>query len=291
MSRPSPPPVPPGHATNDPATDARRAQPGRESGRQRAESGDVRGALEAVTAAAAHLRWRIAATTAVGPDELECAVLADDPDAVAVAVAATARGRGSDDAQVLASLWWQAYAYRVAGTALACWLIGGVAPDVRADRMGVGIARSRPSSVVYLAPTSASVAGVADLATFVDHLFAGHLDAVAASLRARHALGAQLVWGNVAAACASGVGAVHQAAGPDWPDRLAAFLAAAPHGLGALGRWAFPAGGPDFRRRTCCLWWKTTAADGALCADCSLRDRPTPSSDDPAPTPGSSPSA
>jgi hypothetical protein len=293
---------------------------------------DIATALGAMTTAAPHLRWRIDAPgSTLGPDELSCAELAADPDAVAAAVAATADGRGSNDPQVLASLWWQAYAYRVAGTALACWLLTGAAPDVRAERMAVGVARSRPSSVVYLAAAPApagaprspgtsgagtGTAGRADadagagagagaastagsdgragdpgghtdradavLDGFVDRLFAGHLDLVAANLRARHPLGRPLVWGNVAAACASGVGAVHAAAGPGWPDRLARFLGAAPHGLDGLGTWAFPAGGLDFRRRTCCLWWKTTVADGALCADCSLRSRPSP-----APTHGS----
>jgi ferric iron reductase protein FhuF len=180
----------------------------------------------------------------------------------------------------------------VAGTALACWLLAGIAPDVRAEATAIGVARSRPSSVVYLAAsgTGADPAVTDDLGTFVGWLFAGHLDRVAGTLRARHQLGAQLVWGNVAAACASGVGAVHESAPPDWPDRLADFLAAAPHGLAALGRWSFgapdEARGPEFRRRTCCLWWKTTVAAGALCADCSLHARePSP----PTPSPSVSP--
>ncbi|HKY69082.1 MAG TPA: IucA/IucC family C-terminal-domain containing protein [Acidimicrobiales bacterium] len=290
---------------------------------------DVRAALVALVEPAPHLRWRWATTgDPLADDELSCAALADDPDALAAAVAASAAGRGSDDPQVLASLWWQAYAYRVAGTALACWLLSGVAPDVRAERTAVGIARSRPSAVVYLLPapapgptTAVSAAGrrgddsrpdrpeamtgggrtsspretatgshrlgtpgiaepgaaADDLATFVDRLFAGHLDRVAASLRARHRLGGPLLWGNVAAACASAVGAVHAVAGPSWPDRLSAFLSAAPHDLAALGHWRWPAPpdrpDPSYRRTTCCLWWKTTAAAGSLCADCSL-DRP-----------------
>ena len=61
------------------------------------------------------------------------------------------RCAGTDDPVVLASLWWQGYAYNVGGTALACWLLTGVAPDVRAERMAVGIA-GRPSSVVAARP-------------------------------------------------------------------------------------------------------------------------------------------
>ena len=77
--------------------------------------------------------------------------------------------------------------------------------------------------------------GGCDLATFVERLFAGHLDRVAAALVARHRLGRGLVWGNVAAACASAAGSVHTAAGPSWRDRLDAFLAAAPHDLATFG--------------------------------------------------------
>jgi iron complex transport system ATP-binding protein len=235
---------------------------------------DLRAALGRLADPAPHLRWRLVPPgAALAGDELACVELAGDPDALAAAAAATAEGRGSDDPQVLASLWWQAYAYRVAGTALACWLLSGVAPDVRAEATAVGIARSRPSSVVYLVPAAGG--GDGELATFVDRLFAGHLDRVAESLRARHALGRSLIWGNVAAACASAAGSVRAAAGAAWPDRLRTFLAAAPHDLAALGRWAFPAGAdPAYRRTTCCLWWKTSAAAGALCADCSLARSP-----------------
>ena len=203
---------------------------------------DVRTALERLAEPAPHLRWRLArADEPLGDDELACADLAADPDALAAAVAATAAGRGSDDPQVLASLWWQAYAYRVGGTALACWLLSGVAPDPRADGTAVGVARSRPSSVVYRAETPDAGSGPPadgpadrDLATLVDRLFPGHLDRVAASLRTRHTLGRSLIWGNVAAACAAAAGAVRAAAGPGWRGRLDAFLAAAPHDLAWL---------------------------------------------------------
>ena len=213
-------------------------EPNRPPGRGvTAATTDVRTALARLAEPAPHLRWRLArADEPLGDDELACVDLAADPDALAAAVAATATGRGSDDPQVLASLWWQAYAYRVGGTALACWLLSGVAPDPRADGTAVGVARSRPSSVVYPeagtpdAGPGSPADGPAgrDLATLVDRLFPGHLDRVAASLRTRHALGRSLIWGNVAAAYAAAAGAVRTAAGPGWRGRLDAFLAAAP---------------------------------------------------------------
>lgn len=233
--------------------------------------------LRQVTDAAPFLRWRVAPTGESGgpaeprPDDIACAALARDPQVLGAAVEASGEGRGSDDPQVTASLWWQGYAYRVAGTALACWLLTGQAPDVRAEAMAVGIARHRPSSVTFLDGTGRPTA---DLGAFHDRLFAGHLDVVAATLRSTVTIGSQLLWGDVAAACASAAGAVMHAAGPDWHQRLTRFTAVAPHGLGALGSWTPRGDGWAFQRRTCCLWWKTSASGGALCSDCSLHRRP-----------------
>jgi ferric iron reductase protein FhuF len=232
-------------------------------------------ALARLTDVADWLRWRMGAP---GEGELACVTLAGSPEDVAHAVATSADVRGTDDPVVLASLWWQGYAYRVGGTALACWLLTGLAPDVRAERMAVGIARGRPSSVVY-----GSTEATDDAGELSDWLFAGHLDLVAPSLSASRRLGSGLVWGNVAAACAAGAGAVREAAGDRWHDGLATFLAAAPHDLDALGAWE-PTPSWAYHRRTCCLWWKTTTSGGALCSDCSLHRADTegsPRPDDP----------
>ncbi len=220
--------------------------------------------LGVVTGLVPFLRWRIGPPAA---DELVGADLAADPDHLAEAVAATSAGRGTDDAQVAASLWWQSYAYRVAGTTLGCWLLSGAAPDPAAPGTAVATARSRPSSVIY-APDAGTVT---DLGQLVERLFAGHLDEVAASLRARHALGAALVAGNTASSIESALAAVRSAPGaPERDERLAAVRAALPTGVAATVEL-----GPEgARRRTCCLWWKTTDAAGRLCADCSLHDRP-----------------
>jgi ferric iron reductase protein FhuF len=219
--------------------------------------------LAAVTALVPHLRWR------VGPPEegdLVGARLAADPDDLAAQVKATAAGRGSDDPQVLGSLWWQAYAYRVAGTTLAAWVVGGSAPDASVPGTAVGVARARPSSLVV----DPDAGELTDLPEVVERLFAGHLDPVAAALKERHALGTQLLWGDVAAGIASALGAVGTAEGaPPLRPRVDLVTAALPHDIGELGAWA--QGRWAFRRRTCCLWWKTAASAGVLCEDCSLR--------------------
>jgi ferric iron reductase protein FhuF len=203
-----------------------------------------------------------------GPRDLLAADLIADPDRLAAQIAATACGRGSDDRQVLASLWWQGYAYRTAGTTLAAWVVAGSAPDpAAAAGSGVGVARDRPSSLV-VGPDAAELA---DLHALAGHLFGGHLDHVGDALRARHPIGRRLLWGNVAASIASCLGAVACAedASPDVADRIDNATATLPHDIARLGSWVEPH--RSYRRTTCCLWWKTSAANGALCEDCSLR--------------------
>lgn len=220
-------------------------------------------ALEPLTQLVPHLRWRAAPP---GADDLLGTHLADDPARCAEVIAASAAGRGSDDPQVLGSLWWQAYSYRVAGGLLAGYAITGLAPDPAAPGTGVGLDRARPSSLLI----DPDAAVIADLATLVEHLFAGHLDGVAAALREHHALGTPLIWGDTAAGISSALCAAGTADGaPPLRHRVDEIIAELPHDIGALGTWT-----PErwaFRRRTCCLWWKTTASNGALCEDCSLR--------------------
>ncbi len=219
--------------------------------------GDCSSALATVTDIVPHLRWRIGTP---GDGDLVGADLASDPDRLAAEVAATAEGRGTDDPQVLASLWWQAYAYRVAGTTLATWVVAGAAPDPAAPGTGVGLARSRPSSL--LVDPGAGLVG--DVDVLVERLFAGHLDPMMDSLRARHAVGRRLLHGNAAAAVASALGAIGAPA--DRRDDITAAIARPDQP--DLGAWTADG---EFRRTTCCLWWKTSAANGSLCEDCSLR--------------------
>lgn len=221
-------------------------------------------ALTPVTDLVGHQRWRVGPVDAEAGD-LSLTALADDPDLLAATIAATAAGRGSDDPQVLASLWWQALVHRVGGTTLAAWSLTGAAPDTSAVGTGVTVARSRPAGLVV----DPDAAVLTDLDTLVDRLVAGTLEPLADALRARHRLGRPLVWGNAAAATASVLRAVATADGaPDLRPAVDAVTAALPGRIADSVEWS-----PDtwtYRRTTCCLWWKTTVADGALCGDCPL---------------------
>lgn len=222
--------------------------------------------LGPLTALVSHLRWR-AGTPEDG--DLLAVDLAADANRLAAVVAASAEGRGSDDLQVLGSLWWQAYSFRVAGMTLAAWALTGAAPDPAAPGTGVGMARSRPSSLLV----DPAAAVIAHLPSLIERLFAGHLDRVAESLRTGHSLGVQLIWGDTAAGIASALGGIGTAEdAPPLRDRVDEVTAALPHEIPHLGTWT--PGGWAFRRRTCCLWWKTTASNGLLCEDCSLRPAP-----------------
>jgi hypothetical protein len=207
--------------------------------------------------------------------EIPAEGLIDDEALFLATVRTTGAGRGAPDDAVATSLFVQAYAYRVAGTTLACAAVAGAAPDPSAGNVAVGLARYRPSSVTYATDDVVVVppAGPAD--ELDRRLFAGHLDPLVAAAHARVRVTERLLWGDVAAAVVAAARAV--AGGSDDPAPVwrwfDAWLAAAPHDLAALGA----GGAADYRRRTCCLWWK--ASGGGLCADCSLDQVPAPATD------------
>jgi ferric iron reductase protein FhuF len=205
-----------------------------------------------------------------GTDDVLGADLIADPDLLRESIARSADARGSEDPQVLASLWWQGYCYRLAGTTLAAWVVAGSAPDPSASAgAGVGVERGRPSSLVV--GTRAREVGSLD--RLLDHLFPSHLDPVADRLREVQPIGTRLVWGNADAAIASCLSAVATApaAPSDLHDRVDEVVAALPEGIGRLGSWLAPRH-HRYHRTTCCLWWKTSTAAGAYCDDCSLLD-------------------
>jgi ferric iron reductase protein FhuF len=223
--------------------------------------------LDAVTSLVPFLRARRGRPA---PDDVLGADLITDTELLRDSIARSADARGSDDPQVLASLWWQGYCYRLAGTTLAGWVVAGSAPDPSASAgTGVGVERGRPSSLL-VGPRAREVGSLDRL---LDLLFAGHLDPVADRLREVHPIGTRLVWGNADAAISSCLSAVATApeAPSDLHDRVDEVIAALPEGVGRLGSWLAPKH-RCYHRTTCCLWWKTSTAAGSYCADCSLLD-------------------
>lgn len=232
--------------------------PDRSSGTVAAAGPPVGTALEAVADRISYLRARVGAPAA---DELDCLTLCHEPGALAALLDSMATGREVDDPVVAASVFSLSYAYRVAGTTLAVGWLTGTWCDPSAANMAIGIARDRPARVVYRSATRL------DPAEATERLFVEHLDPFREAMRRVVRIGDRLLLGNIAAGVVSVARAVCDVADDPsqaWAD-VARWFADAPHDLGRFGAPI----GPEFRRSTCCLWWKTTDT-GGYCSDCSL---------------------
>lgn len=219
--------------------------------------------LRAATAAPADDGWRSCADLCAG-----------GPDLVAL-IDTTGAGRGTTDRQVAASLFVQAYAFRIAGVALAAYALDLDVPSVDPASTAILIGRHRPASIAFLDPVVRS----ADPDRLAADLLGGHLASFIAAVRREITVGERLLWGNVAASCATAFRAVEgEAADGDDAARVRArsqafTAAAAPwfHGLGQYVELSGPARNGWFWERTnCCLWYQ--ASGGSMCDDCSLLD-------------------
>jgi ferric iron reductase protein FhuF len=224
-----------------------------------------------VRARAEYLRC---AAVAPGADGwIGCAGLVSDPDRLRAEIDATAPGRGTRDTQVAASLFTQAYAFRVASIAVAAYAMGLPAPSTAPAVTAVRIARHRPAELGVLDPTCAPV----DAEHLATALLGEHMAPFVAAVRSTTRIGERLLWGNVAASIAVVFRAVHASGPTGDPDvrrRAHAFERAASPWLEGLGGWSeleVPAArGWYWDRTSCCLWYRTTS--GAYCDDCSLHD-------------------
>jgi iron complex transport system ATP-binding protein len=208
-----------------------------------------------------------------GDEWLRCDRLVGDVDLLRTIVRSTAEGRGTRDEQVATSLFVQAYAYRVAAAAIGVWVLRDRAIDVRVGNVAVALSRHRPSSVGFDAGTPVTGGSAeAVLDDLLAALFAGHLDALVAAAHGVTAIGERLLWGNVAASCASAFGAFHgavpEAARADVLARRDRFFDAAGERLDGLGHATDVGPAWYWNRTSCCLWYRTSS--GFRCEDCSL---------------------
>lgn len=202
-----------------------------------------------------------------------CADLIADPDRLRSEIDATAEGRGTDDPQVLASLYVQSYSFRMPSIAVAAFALGLPAPTTAPGSTAIRIARHRPAELAVLDPTCRPV----DADTLAAELFEGHLVPFIAAVRAGTRVGERLLWGNVAASIATILRAV-QSVGPqgdpavrDRALELDRFTRPWLDGLGDYSTVEVPgATGWFWTRTSCCLWYRTT--NGSYCDDCSLHD-------------------
>jgi ferric iron reductase protein FhuF len=200
-----------------------------------------------------------------------CADLMARPDRLVALATRTGAERGTDDAVVAVSLFAQAYAFRLAGTAFALWLVSDLSPTLEPASTSFTLARSRPASVAWH-DTSAAVdpAGAR-----LRHEIVGHLAAFVAAVRGEVEIGERLLWGNTVTAMAVAARAVHGAfpAGERLPvrDRAQGWLDALPADARGLGTFVH-LGAPEqhgwfWERTNCCLNDRIPGAP--RCGDCS----------------------
>lgn len=219
-----------------------------------------------------HVSYLRASVTADGDDWIGCGVLISDPGVLDSVVRATRSGFATDDDAVAASLFAQAYAFRVAGVVLAAYALGLAIPDADPDVTAVRIDKPRPSAVAYLNPDVRRLDADALVAALLDRHLRRFVDAVHGAFR----VGERLLWGNVASSCATAFRAV-ESSGADSArvrDRAGEFFAAARGCFDGLGEFTTVRhAGRDgwfWDRTSCCLWFRTTS--GQLCDNCSLVD-------------------
>lgn len=225
--------------------------------------------LGAVAGQVSYLR---ASPDADGPDWVRCDALVTDAVLLAEVVEKAKPGLGTDVPAVAASLFVQAYAFRVAGVALAAYAMGLPVPAVAPERTAVRLDKPRPSAVAYLDP------GVApgDAAALADALVRGHLAPFVDAVHDRFSVGARLLWGNVASSCATAFRAVEGASADVEKaairDRAEVFMAAGVAWFNGLGAFTTVRVGTNegwyWDRTNCCLWYRTER--GQLCDNCSL---------------------
>jgi hypothetical protein len=192
-------------------------------------------------------------------------------DPLADRVRRVADGIAAPEARVAASVAQQALAARLWSVALGCAVRYGRIPDLDPRLLRWDPAGSAPDDLWLTAPRPGAGGDAASVAEAVLH---GHLRPLAAALRARHRLAPGLLWGNAASALAGTARQLTRRAQelgrPDAGEHvraLAARILAHPllAGTGTLT-------GADFRRRSCCLYYRVPG--GGVCGDCCFTRPP-----------------
>jgi iron complex transport system ATP-binding protein len=223
--------------------------------------------LAAVAAAVPYLR---ASTTTDGDDWCSCEQLVTEPAVLTDVITRAMPGFGTTDPAVAASLFAQAYAFRVSGVALAAYALGLPVPDVAPSSTAVRIDKPRPSRVAHLAPDAQTLTAP----ELSDRLISDHLERFVAAVHASYRVGERLLLGNVASSCAVAFRAVEGAVAEHREvvrTRAESFMSVTSSFAG-LG--AFRVVRTDERegwfwdRTSCCLWFRTPAEQ--YCDNCSL---------------------
>jgi iron complex transport system ATP-binding protein len=222
--------------------------------------------LDRITATVSYLRI---AVDPIGDDWVPCEPLVTDPDALAALVRTTLAGRGTDRLDVATSLFVQGYAFRFAAIAVGGWLLEDAAIVLPPADASIAIGRHRPDAVGLRHPRARPADGSPE--PVLDALVEGHLAGLVDTAHRSCRIGETLLWGNVAAACASSFGAFANELVDrrvDIRDRADVFFAAARPEVRDAGRLVAVGDRFAWERSSCCLWYRTES--GSRCEDCSL---------------------
>lgn len=176
---------------------------------------------------------------------------------------------GGCERRVAASLFYQGFAARLVSPQLGCLATAGRLPALAAGQLSW---RAPATEMIQLGvPAGPGWQGPAEL--LLDQLlvqsFTGHLDPLAAAIRSRIGISADLLRDNAASALVNGLRLLDQhvlewhLAGGWRPLATRALADPLLRGCGTL-----TPGGPGFVRRSCCLYYRTPG--GGLCGDCPL---------------------
>ena len=234
--------------------------------------------LDEVLRAVAHRVPYLQASIATEGDEwIRGDALVSDRATLTAVVRAAMAGFETDDEAVAASLFCEAYAFRVAGVVLAAYALDLPVPGIAPAATAVRVDKPRPPAVAYLG-SEVRMLSARELASEV---IGAHLAPFVESVHAEFRVGERLLSGNVAAACAVAFRAVESSAvlgaradRARVRDRAHAFVGACRPWFDGLGRFTVVEHegreGWYWDRTSCCLWFRTT--NGQLCDNCSLID-------------------
>lgn len=212
------------------------------------------------------------AETSAPADEgwLRCAELCAGGPSLRGLIAETGEGRGTSDPDVAASLFAQAYAFRVGAIPLAAYALELPSPNCAPEVTAISIARHRPSAIAF---TDGEVT-IRDAIALADAL-GDHLDRFHTAVRGEVTVGERLLWGNAASSFARVFRAIESAPDVDSArvrSRAEELFAAAGERFAGLGTFATVTvddrDGWFWTRTSCCLWYQ--ASGGSMCDDCSL---------------------
>jgi len=245
------------------------------------------------------LRASLAAIAAVGDrfdldlpddapavDEVLASAISDER--LEVEVAGRARGLNTSDMKASATLFLQAYTYRIAAPALGSWVMHGRVPDVSADNVRLRFVAGRPVGMRLVRPRFATSEDSADgerrhvpdlVAELERVLLDAHLLPLMERLRSRYRLGSLLAKGAVASQIGMALTCLDARSATPWRrvgTHAVAFFRSSTESIAGEGK----AGdmivttdgrrtGVTWRRRTCCLAFHCDNRE--KCGGCPLR--------------------